>query len=661
MLRTIVLLTFFCLASSLMKAQYSKIDAFLQTALEQAPDEQYHEVYILLDEQIDLQFLQQNANNNGKRRHEKRKDILKAAQQLARHTQPLIQTKLENLAGVEPYSLQAYWIVNGFQVRANAKAIRTISQWSEVQWIEPVQENILFDKAAKGVSMPSSPNRAEQGLKAINAHKMWELGYTGYGTKVLVVDSGNALEHPALYHNFWGNNVPVEHAWTGQALPEACNNHGTQVTGVIAGLDRTTNDTIGVAPNAHWMGAPLNIGDCSLRQDIRNTVQVFEWAIDPDGNINTTEDSPDVINNSWGNASPVCERTYTDILTLLEALDIAVVWAGGNSGQEGAMSVYGTQNINATLVNTFTVGNLNGRTLNISDDSSRGPSYCGLSGSLAIKPEVSAPGQSIRSATIDGEYNAVSGTSFSAPHVAGALLLLREAFPEVSSENLKLALYYSARDLGQAGEDNAYGMGIIDVFAAYQYLIAEGNTPTPPVSTANDAVMVDIQTTRAVHCLGSVAVSVTFENNGENTLNTLQIEYFVEDNIQDTKTITWNGTLEKNEVASINLTDLDELPAGQHELNVRISAPNGQVDTRPLNNAMKNYIEIVDLEYVRAELDVTYANAICENARAVLHSASPLEEGQEIVWYDRPEGSVSLNVGRLGEGTPFLTDPIEAS
>jgi bacillopeptidase F len=47
-----------------------------------------------------------------------------------------------------------------------------------------------------------------------------------------------------------------------------------------------------------------------------------------------------------------------------------------------------------------------------------------------------------------------------APHVAGAILLLKEAFPYLGGKDLKLALYRTCRDLGEPGEDNKFGMGI---------------------------------------------------------------------------------------------------------------------------------------------------------------------------------------------------------
>ena len=71
----------------------------------------------------------------------------------------------------------------------------------------------------------------------------------------------------------------------------------------------------------------------------------------------------------------------------------------------------------------------------------------------------------------------MSGTSFAAPHVAGALALLLSALPQgIPLDYQRSALVNSAKDLGIAGPDNDTGYGRLDVLAAYQWLI---NNPYP--------------------------------------------------------------------------------------------------------------------------------------------------------------------------------------
>lgn len=78
--------------------------------------------------------------------------------------------------------------------------------------------------------------------------------------------------------------------------------------------------------------------------------------------------------------------------------------------------------------------------------SSKGPrSIDGL-----LKPEISAPGSNIISAKM-GEGNKgvqMSGTSMAGPHVAGVMALLKQAFPDLTSAELKSVLMGHAKTIG---------------------------------------------------------------------------------------------------------------------------------------------------------------------------------------------------------------------
>jgi bacillopeptidase F len=149
----------------------------------------------------------------------------------------------------------------------------------------------------------------------------------------------------------------------------------------------------------------------------------------------------------------------------------------------------------ANYPESFAVGSVgtDSSDIEISFFSAGGPSACDDS----IYPELVAPGFAIKTSDLTEEgalnsYVTVTGTSFSAPHVSGAMALLLGAFPETSVTALETALKQSATDLGPAGRDNVYGYGLVDVLAAYSVLREAVNTPPvapQPVLPADGATV----------------------------------------------------------------------------------------------------------------------------------------------------------------------------
>ena len=114
---------------------------------------------------------------------------------------------------------------------------------------------------------------------------------------------------------------------------------------------------------------------------------------------------------------------------------------------------------------------------------------CGLSGLWCI----AAPGVRISttSANNNGEngnnqYDDPDGTSFAAPHVSGALALLKSAAPELRMTVIRNVLLTTATDLGDSGVDEVYGWGLVNVSAG----IATLNGMQIPATAGRNAVAV---------------------------------------------------------------------------------------------------------------------------------------------------------------------------
>ena len=68
----------------------------------------------------------------------------------------------------------------------------------------------------------------------------------------------------------------------------------------------------------------------------------------------------------------------------------------------------------------------------------------------------------------------MSGTSMACPHVAGMAALLKQAEPSLTVSELEKLLMLTSIDLGDAGKDNIYGEGRVNIKLALDYLKANG-------------------------------------------------------------------------------------------------------------------------------------------------------------------------------------------
>ena len=632
----------------------SKISQELSLKMAANP-EAYQEVLVALADYVDAGALLYKYETERTPLQQRSFEVITLLQEKANATQPPVLARLNTTDGIEKGSVSSVWIVNLIYVRANAKGIEQMDTWPEVGEIYS-NYAVENDFGTNVVPSVSTPNGSEPGLRAIKAPFMWNKGYTGYSRKGLIIDTGQDGDHPALISNFWGNEVPVAQAWHGTEWPEDCADHGSHVAGTVCGIDRKTNDTIGVAFNAHWLGGPMFFPintegtGCShdFTQTIFTNISSLQWALNPDGNAATLTDQPDIINNSWRSGNVDCGITSAiNILNSLEAAGIAVVWAQGNAGPDPSTVTSGAA-LNMALVNSFAVGAVNGASPSfpIADFSSRGPSTCGGTGALAIKPEVAAPGVSVRSAFDGGIYSSIDGTSMAAPHASGALLLLKEAFPSLSGMQLKLALYNSATDLGAAGEDNAYGKGMINLESAFNYLVNEGNTPVPPAAFDLDAILADLKV--AGLCNGPVDYTVGFENSGTTTITALQFSYGVENG--PTTTYDWTGSLAPKAYLNVKLPALTGITPGEYTAVASITSVNGQSDNRPLNNNFKVPFTMNNDDYATASINSIQTLPICSGARVLLTYNTDLASNESPQWFASATGGTALS-----EGKSFLT------
>ncbi|MEO1626963.1 MAG: S8 family serine peptidase [Bacteroidota bacterium] len=626
---------------------YSKLASGLIERIEQT-EEDFLPIFIEMDQQLSLEDFRQRFATARIPAKERAKEVVNLLKQQQEASQPQVRAFIDSRPEefIEE-SLNAFWVSNTICLEARPELIAALSLRDDIvhigyQGIFEAEEYEVVEWNA-----PPAPNGTELGLRVVNAPAMWRMGYTGRGQKALVIDSGVEPTTPAISTQYIGNSQTDDVAWLNNEVEASdCGEHGTHVAGTLLGLDRMRNDTIGMAFNAGLLGSAIYSG-CG--GGFGYVIRSFEWALDPDGNPNTTDDMPDVVNNSWRwGENNQCNGTFRATFDALEAAGIAIVFSAGNSGPD-VSTITSPKNINSSLVNVFCVGNLNASdNLAINNSSSRGPSICGLDSSLYIKPEVSAPGTQVRSALPDGSYASWNGTSMAAPHAAGAILLLKEAFPDLTGEELKLALYFSARDLGEPGEDNDYGMGIIDVKAAYDYLVAQGNTPVPPEIPSMDILMAGMELPDVLCRNENPSGRALLENNGSETITSAKIELYVDDMRNPVRVMDMTESLAPGQRRWIDLP-IDLLGAGRHTIMVRAVQPNGGEDELLTNNGQRRRINILAGETLSIDMVGDLDNQPCRGNAALLFS--DYEGEGRIEWYDR------LGVNLLAEG-PYFQTPI---
>jgi subtilisin family serine protease len=437
----------------------------------------FYSVIVVMADQADIESLDRLLINNKATLNDRHSQVITALQEIAYQTQPPVLSYMRYLESAGDIRFtKHFWIANMIAFEGKASAIWAIAALNSVGKVYlDVPVSTIWPNV-EGKPSPSGRLIAghEPGLSRIHAPEAWALGYTGYGRVVANLDTGVDGFHPALMYRFRGdvngdgnNNEswfdPYTTHWT---YPTDSGTHGTHTMGTICGRTNT-GDTIGVAIDAKWIAAACIDRGGGLSRTVSDALLAIQWIADPDGNP-ATADNPDACGNSWGipddNGYDDCDQTFWIAIDNCEAAGTVMVFAAGNEGTAGLRSPADRA---TTYHNCFSVGAIDGYNpnLEIASFSARGPSECAR-GDLAIKPEVVAPGVNVRSSIRGGGYQVFSGTSMACPHVAGAVAIIRQANPNLDATAIKQILIQTADDLGQADDDNTYGNGIINIYAA---------------------------------------------------------------------------------------------------------------------------------------------------------------------------------------------------
>lgn len=250
------------------------------------------------------------------------------------------------------------------------------------------------------------------GVDRIDAEKAHAGGETGAGVHVAVLDSGIQPDHPDLQANLGQGHAVVE--CSGCQEPWADDsNHGTLVAGIIAAID-DAEGVVGVAPDATLHSVKvLDEDGVGTFSGVAEGIQI------------ATDEGYDVINLSLSGGN---SQVMAEACEYAHLRDVLLVGSAGNGGTEGGVNYpAGYTEVMAIAAST------EDDTLATFSDSGH-------------PIAVIAPGVGVLSTAVGGTYEKFSGTSASAPHVAGtAALLLAQG---MGSRKARFRIRFGAEDLG---------------------------------------------------------------------------------------------------------------------------------------------------------------------------------------------------------------------
>ncbi|HEX6853248.1 MAG TPA: S8 family serine peptidase [Candidatus Polarisedimenticolaceae bacterium] len=484
----------------------------LRRAMDRAEPGELLPIVVLMDAFPERNALLEEVRGMGRER--RRAHVVATMKALASRSQ---QSAREIAGG----NVRVLWGVNGFALDAEPRTIERLAALEDVKWVlhdggrgEPAVggEPERTGPTGGDASGPNPDATIRGELTAMGAPQVWnDLGYTGAGVIVAVLDTGVYRSHPDLADHIWTNldEVPangldddangyVDDTWGWDLCNDdnepTSGSHGTQVAGQVAG-DGTNGVVTGMAPDAELMVLGF---DCSPPDSIG--WEASDYAIANGAHVITEsfiwpwEDPPDY--EGWRRQSD------TEL-----AAGILHLNAAGNDGQNQVNRpipynvaapancpppwLHPDQAIAGGISSVVAVANVSWTTDLLEPSSSRGPSawedirawsnplypfpltaeymdYPHHDGALQglLKPDLAAYGNGTSTTCPGTGYCSFSGTSSATPHVAGAVALMLQANPEATPEQLAEALMTTAQHRGNPGKNLDYGAGLLQAHAA---------------------------------------------------------------------------------------------------------------------------------------------------------------------------------------------------
>ena len=461
------------------------IDPVLQEAMNKKGDELIS-VNIIFKAQIDTESLQEKVTRVTDKKI-KRGILVDELKHFSEKEQSDVMSILQAEKSNNCVSdITSHWLSNAISCKASRNVIYLLSRHNDIELIGyDEMKYMVYDNVTEDVVEDNRDFDMTDNITMVNADKVWDMGYTGKGVLVAVLDSGVNYNHLDLADHLWdGGSQYPNHGYNiigNNNDPMDNFGHGTHCAGTVCG-DGTSGLHTGIAPDATLMCVKVlddyGYGSTSAFNS------GMEFAI---------EHQADIISMSLGvmNAS-VTDKTLLRN-TCVNALQLGVIAtvAVGNDGQMTMVPVpnnvrtpgncpppwlHPDQEVNAGALSCVVAVGAIDYSENMYENGSRGPvtwtdtefnDYPYNPNIGLIRPDICAPGVGVKSLDHDSNdgYNLKSGTSMATPCVAGVLALLLEKENTLSPAELCMIIETTAKKLTET-KSNLTGSGLIDAYNA---------------------------------------------------------------------------------------------------------------------------------------------------------------------------------------------------
>ena len=464
---------------------FSKIEKELQDEMQLRSSEDLIRVNIIMKAQYDQYELRAKAMAY-KSKEDKRSFVIDELKRHSKETQSGVEEYLNyfSLSG-NVAEIQSFWIYNGVNCYATKNVIEEIASLDEVLIVAyDIERNMLPDDENPREAKDGGSREITYNVTKVGANQVWnELGLTGEGIVVAVIDTGVNYNHNDINSHMWEDPAYPYHGYNFVANnnnPMDDHSHGTHCAGTVAG-DGTSGSQTGMAPDAKIMA--IKVLNSSGNGSVGNICAGIQFAVEHGAHLFS-------LSVGFYGGGTVAERIQFRN-TMINSLEVGIVGAvaAGNEGTSVGTLVnvrvpgncpppwlHPDQTITGGITCVVSIGATN-QNDGAASFTSRGPvswqdvtgfnDYPYNPGIGLIRPDVCAPGVDIKSLRHNNNtgYTLMDGTSMATPCVAGVMALMMQKNPALTPAEICEILETTATPLS-ATKSNTFGSGRINAYEA---------------------------------------------------------------------------------------------------------------------------------------------------------------------------------------------------